>query len=474
MPTPALALCPAARVQSSNPVSLDPGLKQRLDRIRPALSALRAFDPACEVFGARTHRYDLAPPVSAEAISAFERDHGIVLPLEYRAFLAHVGGAGAGPAYGLSTLLPRHDTFEPFSPDDDALVDAGADDDPTSDPGPLWPQRRPPDPARPFVLRGPHPPRPGVWRPQQREPLPADVDPLDGALHLAELGCSYCSFLVLNGVHAGEVWNDGRVDEDISRIGPTGLGFLGWYEEWLARAAQEAAYNAALDAVLDLEPAVDPRIVEQIPQFDAESARYPECAPGHARRGIVLVHARRFAEADAAFARALELDADRPYTQIGLAAGKAARGDLEGALALLAALDQDVFLSGIHAITLRTSILRAAGRTAEARAAEEHLLRRTGKRPFYPIACAFRLARAEDLEGAEAALRAAEERLREHGLGGVDEWLRRLAAQCRVKGRADLAGWFEARAAAAGAEPGASDADRSGWPDGPIERSFFP
>ncbi|MFT3765227.1 MAG: hypothetical protein QM820_06880 [Minicystis sp.] len=445
-------------------------LKPRLDRIRPALAALRAFDPVLEVFGADTHHYDLAPPLPEETIAAFERDHRIVLPTEYRAFLAHVVASGAGPYYGLSKLHPRHDAYEPPSPWSDELADADADGDPAADSAPPEARPRPPDPARPFVLQGLYPPRSDVSLPQHHEPLPAGADPLDGTLHLSEHGCCYLSFLVLNGAHVGEVWDDYRAGG--GSIGPTRLGFLAWYERWLAEAVADAAYNAALEAVLELEPAVDLRVVEQLPSFDETSARHPTWAHGHTRRGFVLVHARRFAEAEAAFARALELNAALAHAQLGLAANKAARGDYEGALALLDRWEDATYLTRIHVLSLRASVLRAARDARGARAAEEAILTRAGKRPFYPIEHAFRLARARDLDGSYETLRAAEERLREDGLGGMDEWLRRLAARCRVKGRADLAEHFEA--AAADAEPGTRGADRRGWPTGPIRRHFFP
>jgi hypothetical protein len=104
-------------------------------------------------------------------------------------------------------------------------------------------------------------------------------------------------------------------------------------------------------------------------------------------------------------------------------------------------------------LTLRASVLRAARDVPDVRAAGEALLAAVGKRPFYPIEHAFRLARAGDLLGAIAALRAAEERLRVDGLGGMDAWLRRLAERCRMKGRAELAAYFrdEARSTRAGA-----------------------
>jgi hypothetical protein len=85
-------------------MSLDHAMKQRLDRIRAALAALRAFDPAHEVFGADTHHHDLAPPLPEETIAAFERDHcGATLPPGRGRTASRCGavysapGADAGP-----------------------------------------------------------------------------------------------------------------------------------------------------------------------------------------------------------------------------------------------------------------------------------------------------------------------------------------------------------------------------------------
>ena len=429
-------------------VSLDPELVQRLDRVRPALAFLNAFDPEHEVFGADTHHYLLAPPLSEGDLARFERTRGVALPREYRTFLAHAGGSGAGPYYGLSPLEPPPDASPPDAADDDAELQLDVP--------------RPPDPARPFVLDG-------------ANPLPAGANALDGCLHLAEQGCGYASYLVLQGAHVGEVWDDFRAAD--RSVVPARLGFLTWYERWLAEAGHDAAANAALEAVLEGETSVDARVLQQIPRFDEDCARHPTCAIGHARRGFVLLHARRLADAAAAFMKALELNPACTHARLGLAANQAAHRDHGGALGLVDALLAEkghAYLNRTHALTLRASVLRAAGRAQEAREAEEALLAHAGRRPFYHLEHALRLARTGDIAGAEATIRVAERHFEEEGLGGLDEWLHRLATRCAVKGRADLAADFEARAAAARGLPRARGADRRSWPEGPIGRHFFP
>ncbi|MFF9397972.1 MULTISPECIES: SMI1/KNR4 family protein [unclassified Streptomyces] len=41
--------------------------------------------------------------MSEEQLQALEADLGVGLPAQYRNFLLHVGGGGAGPDYGLMT-----------------------------------------------------------------------------------------------------------------------------------------------------------------------------------------------------------------------------------------------------------------------------------------------------------------------------------------------------------------------------------
>ncbi|HWU86880.1 MAG TPA: SMI1/KNR4 family protein, partial [Kofleriaceae bacterium] len=60
-------------------------------RVREALAALAARDPARRVFGAAHHRYELAPPLSAGELGAAERALGAELPDELRAFAREVG-----------------------------------------------------------------------------------------------------------------------------------------------------------------------------------------------------------------------------------------------------------------------------------------------------------------------------------------------------------------------------------------------
>ena len=50
----------------------------------------------------------LQPPLNEERVAAYEREQGIVLPADYRAFITRVFGCGNWPFYGLRELgVPR-------------------------------------------------------------------------------------------------------------------------------------------------------------------------------------------------------------------------------------------------------------------------------------------------------------------------------------------------------------------------------
>jgi tetratricopeptide (TPR) repeat protein len=162
---------------------------------REAIDELRSHDPDCEEFGAASHRYVLAPPLSRDLIDEIERTHGVGLPVDYVAFVTAVGAHGAGPGYGLLSLdLPGQLT----------LLDGE------------FPHRRP-------------------VRPTGKQLAPGKLEtlgkPLGGVVALAHQGCDYLSFLVIRGPRAGSVWMDLRA----AGLGlvPTHDTFNDWYRYWL-------------------------------------------------------------------------------------------------------------------------------------------------------------------------------------------------------------------------------------------------
>jgi HEAT repeat protein len=77
-------------------------MKEQIDRILGKLQYVRERGLKC--FGCEAHGFRLNPPLSESAVAAFENQHGIRLPEDYRQFLLHAGNGGAGPHYGLLPL----------------------------------------------------------------------------------------------------------------------------------------------------------------------------------------------------------------------------------------------------------------------------------------------------------------------------------------------------------------------------------
>jgi hypothetical protein len=188
---------------------------------RVRLAALARLDPKCElVFASDAHRYKVLEPVSEREIAAFERQHKLKLPLEYRAFLKGFGAGGAGPDYGIyefsdlyvgnvAERFPRTETRE-------------------------WPE----DPDDP------------LWR-------------FPGLLCVGTAGCGIDAFLEVNGAQPGTMWIDAGPGETFVRMDSFGA----WYNAWLerveaglrghARLAELVRSRASLPAIagaLGLEP----------------------------------------------------------------------------------------------------------------------------------------------------------------------------------------------------------------------------
>lgn len=177
------------------------------------LSQMQVEDPNFRVFGAAQHHYLLGPTLTEPDLLAFEQQHGIRLPSDYRVFLAEAGNgglgpdapgffmgkSGAGPFYGLLTL-------------NDAAEHS--------------------DLKRPFPFT------------EETESLPEEVvealtDPdlfaaVPGALALCHGGSGLVYLLIVNGPAYGTIWQ-GR-----DNFYPMAELFDVWCGDWLRRLEEHA------------------------------------------------------------------------------------------------------------------------------------------------------------------------------------------------------------------------------------------
>jgi len=171
------------------------------------------------------------PVLSASEATAFERDHKIVLPSDYRQFITEVGNGGAGPFYGVFPLgVMDHNLGQRPWNEDDGFV------------GIL---------SKPFPFREEWNDRSGY---PEAELLKGDVTEYDrqieqfderywsselvnGAFPICHEGCALRIWLVVTGEQAGRLWEDRRSES--AGLRPVRLSdgsaatFSEWYKEWL-------------------------------------------------------------------------------------------------------------------------------------------------------------------------------------------------------------------------------------------------
>lgn len=193
----------------------------QIQRIKDKLPKAKKADKNLEVFGAKSHKYQLNDPATIEEVSAFEQKYGIDLPDCYKAFILQVGnggiayeGAAAGPFYGIYPLGKNVGELIYCNAQEclraDCLVYPGMSDE--------------------------------YWK-SLNENIDNDSDISDedyemelnrifgGILPIGTQGCSYLHGIVLNGAYRGRVVN---IDSDRQKPQFTfENNFLDWYERWL-------------------------------------------------------------------------------------------------------------------------------------------------------------------------------------------------------------------------------------------------
>lgn len=180
------------------------------------------MDPACLIKLQRelaNANLPFEPCLSAADLDAFELLHQILLPPEYRFFLAYIGNGGAGPPeYGLRPL----GTGESWWTDEQRAA---------------WQHFR--------AIRRPFPfAQPWCWE-DEAAPDPVRLAAVyDGSLYLGTDGCGMDWALMVTGPQRGYVWQFSEAGILPCRPAMT---FCEWFRQWLhdAAAAPEAFWWAA-------------------------------------------------------------------------------------------------------------------------------------------------------------------------------------------------------------------------------------
>ena len=184
-----------------------------IEDMKALLSQMREEDPDFRVFGSRQHHYLLGLTLTEAKLLAFEEQHEIRLPADYRVFLAEVGNGGlgpdaprsfmgkssAGPFYGLLTL-------------GDAVEDCALSQ------------------PFPFTAATESLPEDVVWAQMDLDLFPG----VPGALALCHCGSGLVCHLVINGPAYGTIWQ-GR-----ENFYPMAESFDVWYGDWVRRLEEHA------------------------------------------------------------------------------------------------------------------------------------------------------------------------------------------------------------------------------------------
>lgn len=214
------------------------------------LQTLKLLDLDCSCFAAKSHWYDLNPPLSKEEVAQVEAKHGCRFPDEYRRFITEIGNGGAGPAYGVFPL-GMQDRSHDLSRWDEGYALIG-------------------DLSRPFPLHAAWNLPEDFWRQQPDPPEDMPIDEqdrlheawekklesdyyatsiTDGAIPICHEGCALRNWLVVAGPLAGTVWRDLRADnkgiEPFLNEDGTRMGFNDWYLHWVTQNIQQVTESQA-------------------------------------------------------------------------------------------------------------------------------------------------------------------------------------------------------------------------------------
>lgn len=189
----------------------------RIDAIASTLEELRSLSRS--IFGDKGPKYLLNPCMTLEEVEAFEAQHAVRLPEDYRCFLLRLGNGAAnrGVPYALNDAARGRLLARPFP-----LVAAYA-------PGELQAILKEYQQELQEISDDLH-----QYNPHELHELIADQLyewTSHGALRL-EWSPDRSDLLVVTGPEHGKIWFQERFDR--GSIRPAGMSFLDWYEAGLA------------------------------------------------------------------------------------------------------------------------------------------------------------------------------------------------------------------------------------------------
>jgi hypothetical protein len=202
---------------------------------RQKLDSLRTGNTS--IFGSDYHGFLLHKPLAEIEVAAFEQEHSIRLPTDYRHFLTKIGNGGAGPDYGVFPLGYSDglgDKLEQWREGEsivgklsEQFVHQTAWNDLSGKPQEDLLEQ---DEAE-------------YWRQLESfEGFYWGNKIMNGAIPICHEGCAQRIWLVVTGQEAGYLWRDKRCDH--TGIAPLRLSdgskatFSGWYSEWLDQIGQ--------------------------------------------------------------------------------------------------------------------------------------------------------------------------------------------------------------------------------------------
>jgi hypothetical protein len=207
------------------------------------LNELDRRDTRRKVFGSIGHQYKLRPPLPGSVIEAFERQHGIEVPQDYKCFITEIGDGGAGPYYGVFPFGQHDDGHGYCVWEHGHLVGDFSKPFPHATdwnlPDTFWDNQPDPSPDMPIEEED------RLMEAWDKELEQTYWNPslVDGAIPICHLGCALRQWLVINGEQKGYVWSDDRVDHKglhpVRDEAARPVTFSDWYMFWIYDSLQK-------------------------------------------------------------------------------------------------------------------------------------------------------------------------------------------------------------------------------------------